>query len=135
MKPITSTLTLSVIRYHWLIHRIFNAGIPGLQIRITKSRDWEVVPRLQTLVLVSRLKNVLTNTMTVITKLYIRHALQNCPSYLSFKFLVIIIRTSRECRNAELQRRFLLTDRRKNQSFQDQKTTSLINTCTILMPI
>ena len=31
MKPITSTLTLSLIRCHWLFHRIFNPGIPGLQ--------------------------------------------------------------------------------------------------------
>jgi len=35
MKPITSTLTLSLIRCHWLFHRIVNTGInpgiPGLQ--------------------------------------------------------------------------------------------------------
>ena len=31
MKPITSTFTLSLIRCHWLIHRIFNPGInPGI---------------------------------------------------------------------------------------------------------
>jgi len=35
MKPITSTLTLILIRRHWLFYRIFNPrinpGIPGLQ--------------------------------------------------------------------------------------------------------
>jgi len=45
MKPITSKLTLSLIRCHWLFHRIFNAGIAKSQ-----SRDWEVVLGLQTLV-------------------------------------------------------------------------------------
>ena len=50
MKAITSTLTLSLIRCHWLFHRIFNPGIPGLipgsrdcKIPIPKSEDWEVV--------------------------------------------------------------------------------------------
>jgi len=35
MKHVTSTLTLSLTRCHWLFHRIFNPGInpkiPGLQ--------------------------------------------------------------------------------------------------------
>jgi len=35
MKPVTFTLTLSLIRCHWSFHRIFNPGInfwiPGLQ--------------------------------------------------------------------------------------------------------
>ena len=32
MKPITSTLTLSLIHCHWLFHQIFNPAInPGIQ--------------------------------------------------------------------------------------------------------
>ena len=47
MKPITSTLTLSLIRCHWLFHRIFNPWIIP-EIAKSQSRNWEVVPRLQT---------------------------------------------------------------------------------------
>jgi len=49
MKPITSTLTLSLIRCHWLFHQIFNPGInpgiPGLQmdfVDITPISCWVI---------------------------------------------------------------------------------------------
>jgi len=43
MKPITSTLTLSLIRCHWLFHRIFNPGInPGIPVGLLQNPNPEI---------------------------------------------------------------------------------------------